>query len=100
MFSVQPWNSISEEAFIIRHENVNCCNYRTSSNDNPLFNKIHFQHNFCAVLHVTFFLALPRNHLRLLGMKISTQFWKMNSREIWFVQDAAAEHFSTAAADH
>jgi hypothetical protein len=24
----------------------------------------------------------------------------MNSREIWFVQDAAAEHFSTAAADH
>jgi hypothetical protein len=35
--------------------------------------------------------------LRLLGMKLSTQFWKINSREILFVQDAAAPHFTTAA---
>jgi len=38
--------------------------------------------------------------LRLLGMKLSTQFWKIKSTEIWFGQDAAAPHFNTAAADH
>lgn len=100
IFSVQPWNSTSEEALIIRHKNVNCWNYRTSSNDNPLFNKIHFQHNFCVLLCVISFFGQITEPLRLPGMKLYTQFWKINGREIWFVQDAAAQHFSTAAADH
>lgn len=62
IFSVQPWNSTTQQAFIIRNENVYCSNYRTSSNDNPLFNKIHFQHNFYYIV-CDFFFALSWNHL-------------------------------------
>jgi hypothetical protein len=63
-----------------------------------LFNKIHFQHKF--VLYCIWFFGPITKPLQLLGMNLSTQFWKINSREIWFLQDAAAQHFSTAAADH
>jgi hypothetical protein len=47
-----------------------------------------------------YFLRPIMKPLWLLGKKLPTQSWRINSREIWFVQDNAAAQCSTAVANH